>query len=115
MTREEVATRIKVLKLKIDPPTNNQLGWLETWVHKEDIQAFDMAIKALQEPTGWISVSEELPQKGKQVLCCNESGSVFTSAITYVEKHEDGSKYVCFGKHYSVKAWMPLPEPYKEG
>jgi hypothetical protein len=57
----------------------------------------------------WIPVSERLPEKGKQVLCCNKSGSVFTSAITYI----NSNGMVAFGQHYEVIAWMPLPEPYK--
>lgn len=59
---------------------------------------------------GWIPVSERLPKKGKQVLCCNKSGSVFTSAITYI----NSNGMVAFGQHYEVIAWMPLPEPYRE-
>ena len=58
----------------------------------------------------WIPVSERLPKKGEQVLCCNNKSSVFTSAITYVS---DGG-YAYFGQHFDVIAWMPLPEPYKE-
>ena len=57
----------------------------------------------------WIPVSKEFPMKGKQVLCCNRKGSVFTSAVTYVAPN-----YVNFGSHCDVIAWMPLPEPYKE-
>lgn len=58
----------------------------------------------------WISVSERLPEKGAQVLCCNKYGSVFTSCITAKIK-----KSFYFGKHYDVVAWMPLPEPYQVG
>jgi len=61
----------------------------------------------------WIPVSEKLPEKGKQVLCCNKQGSVFTSAVTYIGKYYDRNTYVCFGQHCDVIAWMPLPEPYK--
>ena len=68
----------------------------------------DMPSVKPQEPK-WIPVSERLPKKGKQVLCCNKNGSVFTSAITY--KNSNGM--VAFGQHYEVIAWMPLPEPYK--
>jgi hypothetical protein len=57
----------------------------------------------------WIPVSKRLPKKGIQVLCCNKSGSVFTSEITYI--NSNGS--VAFGQHYGVIAWMPLPKPYK--
>jgi len=60
--------------------------------------------------TRWIPCSERLPKKGEQVLCCNNKGSVFTSAITYVS---DGG-YAYFGQHFDVIAWQPLPEAYKE-
>ena len=72
-------------------------------------EALDMAITALQNQTVWIPVSERLPEKGAQVLCCNKYGSVFTSCITAKIK-----KSFYFGKHYDVIAWMPLPEPYRE-
>ena len=67
-----------------------------------------------KEKTGWIPVSERLPEKGKQVLCCNKQGSVFTSTVTYIGKYYDRNTYVCFGQHCNVIAWMPLPEPYIE-
>lgn len=56
----------------------------------------------------WIPVSEKLPMKGTQVLCCNKYGSVFTSELTW------SKGYLMFGQHSNVIAWMPLPEPYKE-
>jgi len=67
-----------------------------------------------ENPNKWIPVSERLPEKGKQVLCCNQHGSVFTSAVTYTIKHED-KILGYFGHHYGVVAWMPLPtKPYEE-
>lgn len=57
----------------------------------------------------WIPVSERLPYKGKQVLCCNKNGSVFTSAITYI----NSNGMVAFGQHLEVIAWMPLPKPWR--
>lgn len=48
MTNSEAVMRIEALRLKIDPPTTNQLGWLETWIYKQDIEALEMAIKALE-------------------------------------------------------------------
>ena len=64
--------------------------------------------KALEQ-TRWIPVNERLPEDGKQVLCCNKYGSVFTSELTW------SKGYLMFGRHYDVIAWMPLPEPYQEG
>ena len=57
----------------------------------------------------WIPCSERLPKYGEVVLWCNQQGSVFTSAITWQRGNDYG-----VGQHYGAKAWMPLPEPYKE-
>ena len=70
------------------------------------------ALQFADRPTGeWIPVSEMLPEKSKQVMCCDKQGRVFTSAMTYINSNGEPS----FGKHYGVTAWMPLPEPYKGG
>ena len=59
----------------------------------------------------WIPVSERLPQKKEQVLCC-EKDKVFIGCVVF---ECDGipvfseSNY----KHFYVTAWMPLPKPYK--
>lgn len=66
-------------------------------------------LKQLREQTRWIPVGERLPEKGRQVLCCNKYGSVFTSAVTYIKEDEYGHKLAYFGEHYEVVAWMPLP------
>ena len=81
--------------------------------------AMMMAIKAL-ETQRWILVTEDTPPKGTICLWCNKQGSVFTSAITNRIK---GMSYV--GKHGyfnnglenygDIVAWMPLPQPYREG
>lgn len=48
MTREEAINRLRIWKLKIEPPKGESLGWLETWVYEEDMEALEMAIKSLQ-------------------------------------------------------------------
>lgn len=47
MTKEEAINRIKILKPMINPPTDKQVGWLETWIYKEDIEAIDMAVEIM--------------------------------------------------------------------
>ena len=85
--------------------------------------AIDMAIKALeQEPkTGWIPVSERLPEKDRYTdfykclvaVRCTSRNTICDSFTAYFD-----------GKHFysgrfdtaiisGVKAWMPLPKPYE--
>ena len=70
-----------------------------------------MIIQSMETSEKWIPCSERLPKKYEQVLCCNKDGRVFSTALTYVHPEY---KYWYFGKHRSVIAWMPLPEPYRE-
>ena len=71
------------------------------------------SIPSAQPEQRWIPCSERLPKYGEPVLWCNEKGSVFTTAITFVNERGDfavGKRH----RRYSVVAWKPLPEPYKE-
>ena len=75
----------------------------------------DMAIKALekQHNNGWITVDERLPEDGVRVLTCDNYKNV------HVMRHYNFYEYpFCIGpeheRYYMPKAWMPLPEPYKE-
>ena len=79
------------------------------WYGKDDDEAIDMAIKAL-EKTRWILVSERLPEiqnYSDNYLVTLKRGGVHIAMFTE-----------CDGKHWwtydDVEAWMPLPEPYKE-
>lgn len=88
---------------------------VDNWCPQCQREEFEEAIKAVpsaDRPQEWIPCSERLPKKyGQQVLCCNKDGRVFSSALTYMHPEY---KYWYFGKHRSVIAWMPLPEPYRE-
>ena len=62
---------------------------------------------------GWIPVSERLPEAGENILICDIYGDIY---LTHRVKDgnnlrfydETGNKIKC------IRAWMPLPEPYKE-
>lgn len=63
--------------------------------------------------TGWIPVEERLPQTGKDrytyvIVCMDDE---FIATTDYI-KDEGFSLWEDSGE---VIAWMPLPEPYKEG
>ena len=57
--------------------------------------------------TGWIPVEERLPEDGEEVLC-SDGQNVFL-----VEYEADWDSE--FGDLDGIIAWMPLPEPYREG
>lgn len=62
------------------------------------------AIEALRKETQWIPVSERLPEKSDLYLICFNNGE---SELSYF----DGYSFDYTG----VIAWIPIPEPYKEG
>ena len=95
MTREEA---IKKIKKVIE----------ESVIFEDELEAFDKAIKALEQEPKWIPVWERLPDKYAHTLWCASSGYVRSDYFNG-EFWEDAEKYC-----YEVIAWMPLPEPYKE-
>ena len=81
------------------------------------------SIKEIPSAQQWIPCSERLPENGRQVLVF--ARSVHFALAKYDEMREADGKYkkqwVTFDAwkpFYTIKdviAWMPLPEPYKEG
>ena len=75
-----------------------------------DKEAFNVAIQALESQPKWIPTSERLPE---------ESGEYIITIANY-EPHTETSWFyenekVWSHKNADVSAWMPLPQPYKEG
>ena len=68
----------------------------------------------------WIPVNEMLPKAGEYVgnvakyyLVQNEYGDIFVARYTHSEYWEQIYQFKpCTDE---IVAWMPLPEPYKEG
>ena len=60
----------------------------------------------------WIPCNERMP-KGT-VLCCDDRGNMLVGLLC-----KDEAGYMAYGddgqEMYNCDAWMPLPEPYKEG
>lgn len=80
-------------------------GWSE-----ETVDAIGMGIHALKE-TQWIPCSERLPEDNTDVIVCFYSGTVtemrYWGNGIFQGIYEHTTKVIV--------AWMPLPEPYKEG
>lgn len=81
-----------------------------------DEKGIDKVIKELPSvtpQTRWVPVSERLPEKNIEVLITTK-----WDCITIGEMFGDNDWFIHEGTTYAandnIKAWMPLPEPYKE-
>lgn len=109
MTREE-ARRIIATWLVSSKGAKGQRGYIEGWFDEEDVEAFRMAIDALNAlPThreesqrtqgvgsvGWIPCSERLPECEQEVLICTETKLVgkdaYIDSIITPAIYEDGT------------------------
>ena len=119
MTREEA---IKKIKKVIE----------ESVIFEDELEAFDMAIKALEQEPEWIPVSERLPEERGSYLVTQKATFTdyeYISVIGYALNLYDVDEYDFADKKRSgwyeydsewgyrelddVIAWMPLVEPYR--
>ena len=120
MTREEA---IKKIKIVVE----------ESVIFEDELEAFDMAIEALEQEPKWIPVWERLPEKRGDYLVTQKAtftDYVYISVAGYALNLYDVDEYDFADKKRSgwyeydsewgyrelddVIAWMPLVEPYKE-
>lgn len=60
----------------------------------------------------WIPCSERLPEDGVEILVCDIDGDI---DLAHLCKWQGNRFFDSWGdKIKNVKAWMPLPDPYKE-
>ena len=77
-----------------------------------DMPSVTLTQKKHDRPTGWIPVSERLPEESTAVLIwCPERKNIYCA---YLEEKQ----WWIFGAYYlkvtiEVIAWMPLPQPYE--
>lgn len=112
MTREEAIERLKQNKAAAEFYAGMVQNTNAIENELKDIEAMDMAIEALSaaEPkAGWIPVSERLPEEYAQYLVCFKTGHC------YVYWLEDSDWARGMAEKEGIIAWMPLPEPYRDG
>ena len=86
-------------------------GFMEMEMYTDDdaVEAIEGLPSAQQEPH-WIPCSERLPEKGTNILICDMDGDIYLTHMTRYESFYDDSG----NRIKNVRAWMPLPEPYRE-
>ena len=93
--------------LKICP--KDSIAYQATLKEKE---FYNMAIKALEQKSRWIPVSKRLPEKYVEVLATTK-----LDGITIGEMFSDNDWFIHEGATNAnlddIKAWMPLPTPFK--
>lgn len=77
-------------------------------------KAFDMAISALSEnKREWIPVTERLPKDGQSVLFCDIDDDIMVGYHVKGRPVTHFSQDGTYEDMKNVRAWQPLPEPYK--
>lgn len=97
MTREEAVEIIKKWLMEgTDGLTKDRLGYIEGWFHKEDAEAFEMAIKLLEQETVPDKVKAEIEKQEKWLMSaeCNVSNAynvytAFNSIKSVLEESRD--------------------------
>lgn len=63
----------------------------------------------------WIPVTERLPEEEEEVLICDPYGFIYIAEYeAFPEERWRWVETVEYRPIKGVKAWMPLPEPWKE-
>jgi len=113
MTREERENAIDIIQSILDKYEEDECLVTEITIGDEDIKAFKMAIKALEQEPRWIPVSERYPKienEYKYFLVTDDKGKVSVQEF-FISLDEESQPY--FSGMVNVIAWMPLPKPYK--
>ena len=108
------ALKRRLIKRREEIASERRYGWeweyngLNCAILLTGLEAVENPIRP--EPH-WIPVTEEPPEVGKSVLICDADGDICLGHRTnYGGYFPD----FCEDKIKNVRAWMPLPEPYKE-
>ena len=129
MTKEEAIKNLEMIRVAfVEPVTKEQRKLID--------DTFDMAIKALEQEPKWIPIKKRplthkekeefadlgysedsitfmydcpLPEDGEEVLITALYDKVKTDTFC----RDEGCHFEFYYDEDDVKAWMPLPKPYK--
>lgn len=116
-------------KMKATPNVNVRNVFAEDYAQAADViekllserdevnaDSWKTAFEVERDEHRWIPVTERLPERHKNVLCCGARGGMFVGWFTNISAISDGKTiaYVHGGNGRYVTHWMLLPEPPKE-
>lgn len=119
MTREEAIAIIRKEYLCVDRDCDieRSCGKCDLMMPSKEpiLEAYKVAIKALEQEPKWVPVSESLPEKNikhNTFLVTDSNGNLSISKFYLPLSNSDIDRPYWSGM-IDVIAWMPLPEPYK--
>lgn len=124
-TDEELAGNYREMQhLPIDVSSSKGIGDLAFFhgLVREMARRFVELIESNEEPeeaanvahrNGWILLSEQLPEVGKNVLVCDDDGDIYFSHRVNISQDKWAFYNEWGDKIKDLIAWCHLPEPYK--
>ena len=110
MTKEEAIKRLEYDRdMCCFDPTTSENGIPINADCAEMAEALGMAINALEQ-TKWIPVSDRLPEESLNSVI---GWDAFRERCVFVQFFHGRFQIVGRAESFDIKAWMPLPEPYK--
>ena len=107
---------IIALERKKDKKAKGDIGGFYNKIIQNDIDALmQLPLAQPEQPEQrWIPCSERLPEIDELVLVTDDSGGVKTVDVDRCGQYECSEKRFWYYTQ-NVVAWMPLPDPWKEG
>lgn len=84
---------------------------IRRWSHGQNnqymVDLMNIAINALEKPSGWISCNDQVPEPLDWVIAYDEAGTVKAYICPHTKEwvRDNGDEL------YQVTHWQPLPEP----
>lgn len=113
MTREEAIAYYKKLAIRIKGIIADENEALKDRF-SQTLEATNMAIEALQTEQKWIPVTDRMPEDGQSVLFCDIDNDIMVGYHVKKRPATHFTENVSLEDVKNVRAWMPLPKPYKE-
>lgn len=97
--------RIEIKRWKAAADSNPNMRYM--------VELMDFALASLTAESGWIKISERMPELGTEVLCIDEFGN-YETAIYDVGYIPGPPFFATSGGEIHPTHWQPLPAPPEE-